>query len=151
MSSMRATRLLCTLSTVAVVLTCPGSAYARRAPAALAAGTFTRMTFANTNGRVGYHMFANFGVYSSDEPTGDNATCVPAVGDTTTRGTIPAGLVLLANDLPNNSGVEGFDGTPRQPGDWTVSVVINHVKCNAGPDQRDYGPKTVTVHFHIDP
>ena len=130
------------------VCSMPVSAQRAAAPAT---GTFNNIFFKNTSGRVGYHMFAPVSVWDADLPTGANATCVPGVYDTTTSGTIPPGLVLLANDLPNRGGVHGFDGTPRQPGDWTVRVVINHIQCTQGANQTDYGPRTVEVHFHIDP
>jgi hypothetical protein len=104
------------------------------------------MTFSNTNGRVGYHMFAKLSMYDWDLPTGNWDTCDPATGQPwTTVGTIPPGLALVS------TGEHGFDGTPRQPGDWTVDVTIGRVACMQGPDHADYGPKTVEVHFHIDP
>jgi hypothetical protein len=125
---------------------CCVPASARRAPAAPATGTFNHMNFSNTNGRVGYHMFAAFGVPTWDEPTGDNATCHPGAGDWIVAGTVPPGLAL--QQVPYGY---GFDGTPRQPGDWTVNVTIGHIQCKEGPNQTDYGPRTVSVHFHIDP
>jgi hypothetical protein len=123
----------------------PVGASARHGPAAPVTGTFNHGVFSPTTGRVGYHMPANFGFYDWDEPTGNNSTCDPGVADMSATGTIPPGLTLLT------SGTHGFDGTPRQPGDWTVRVTIGRVACKQGPDQTVYGPRTIDVHFHIDP
>jgi hypothetical protein len=122
---------------------------ARRAPAAPTTGTFNHLEFVNTNGRVGYHMFSTIRTYAYDTPTGDAVACSPAAAETTSSGTIPAGLTLLANDQ-NGEGVRGFDGTPRQPGDWTVNVTVGRIRCQQGPDQTVYGPRTIVVHLHID-
>jgi hypothetical protein len=120
------------------------------ASAATAAGTFNHGVFSPTSGRVGYHMPPNFGFYDWDEPTGDNSACHPGVAGMTAAGTLPPGLALVTNDVTGHA-VHGFEGTPRQPGDWNVTVTIQHVACMQGPDQTDYGPRTVEVHFHIDP
>jgi hypothetical protein len=130
----------------AAICLCSMRVDARRAPPAPATGTFNHIVFNSTNGRVGYHMFASFGVYDWDEPTGVNATCHPAVGNLSVAGTLPPGLTLQTA-----AQAYGFDGTPRQPGDWTVNVTIDRIACKAGPDQTVYGPRNVAVHFHIDP
>jgi hypothetical protein len=145
MSFLRSNRLRLSVLLLGVCV-CSARASARRAPAAPATGTFNHLTFDNTTGRVGYHMFASFGAPEWDQPTGNNATCHPGAGDWTTAGTVPPGLVL--QQVPYGY---GFDGTPRQPGDWTVNVTIGRIACMQGPDQTVYGPRTVAVHFHINP
>ncbi len=134
----------CALGAAACLMAAPASARPQT-------GTFNRITFEHTDGRVGYHMHANVVVFDNDTPNGDAAACAPGATDTTVVGDLPPGLTLMANDLPGNGGLHGIDGTPGQPGDWTVRVVIAHVECAQGPDTADYGPKTVIVNFHIVP
>jgi hypothetical protein len=97
-----------------------------------------------TTGRVGYHMV------SQPHPDRMPPGCSPVVnGVTLEAGTLPPGLAgptySVAMGLP--AGV--IEGTPRQPGDWQVVIVLHNVTCGVGGTP--YGDRRVNVNFHIDP
>jgi hypothetical protein len=128
---------------IAGLVLCSVPASAWRAPPAPATGTFNNLTIVDTNGRVGYHMSTGLHVDDFDTPTGRVASCSPSAWGVTTSDTIPPGLALTGND---------FEGTPREPGDWYVTVSIAEIGCKQGAAANtNYGPKTVHAHFHIDP
>ena len=112
----------------------------------LRTGTFDHLVVQPTTGRVGYHMHARLTAWDWDTPTGSLATCDWRVEDVTIIGDLPPGLTLL-----QHQGDDGIDGTPRQPGDWDVSYVVAKTGCDQGAATTIYGPRTVSVHFHITP
>jgi hypothetical protein len=124
----------------------PSSQTTQYAPATAFAGLY----FSPTNGKVGYHMVSdNF--FSQNPCTKDEFASVgKAEGGITTAGTIPPGL--MPPDV--TQGRFTFEGTPRQAGDWDVTVTMHYLSCakahnSDGPV--NYGDQTATVHFHIDP
>lgn len=123
-------------------------ALAASGPAASAArGTFTRMYFRPPpDGRVGYHLYSIIHTEDNDTPTGDVTTCSPTADGSalTVRGEPPPGIVFEA------AGPD-FQGTPRQPGVWSVVVDVPAVWCANGPDVTHYGPRSVVVKFNISP
>jgi len=126
-----------TVCAVAGVLTaCAGA----RAPVARV--PFSQGFFEPTMGRVGYHMVSEMKWHASDEPT---PRCVPtSSGNEDVNGTPPPGLAYDQSNLE-------FEGTPRQAGDWSVRVTTHGMHCGMGPDQQNYGDRTITINFHIDP
>jgi hypothetical protein len=144
---MRTTSLRIVVSAAALAIGAggaPGPAAGRPAP--LRTGTFNRMQYVNTNGRVGYHMISTIRVNSDDTPNGNWAECNPAKGGVlSVAGDLPPGLIFEQSDGSS------FSGTPRQPGDWTVRVTIPVMGCRGGPDQAAYGPRIIEANFHIAP
>jgi hypothetical protein len=114
------------------------------------ATTFSGLYFSPTNGKVGYHMLSNNYFQQSPCAANEHATVGLAEGGITTVGTIPPGL--MAPDASQGRFV--FEGTPRQAGDWDVTVTEHYLTCSSvhGADgPKNYGDVTTTVHFHIDP
>jgi hypothetical protein len=104
---------------------------------------FSRGLFTQTDGRVGYHMYSQGVYYDSDVPPecGHNAENSYELA-AAVEGALPPGLTY-------DDGKAAFEGTPRQPGDWTVTVVSSHIHCR-GSDI-DFGDRRRLVHFHINP
>jgi hypothetical protein len=126
---------------------CASGAVSNAARRANPRGTFTHMYFnPPPNGRVGYHLYSIIHIEGWDTPNGDAPTCSPSADhdNIAVRGTPPPGISFDA------SGPK-FEGTPRQPGTWSVIVDIPGVWCTAGPDLTHYGPRSVTVRFNIAP
>jgi hypothetical protein len=107
-----------------------------------AAQWFSRISFDNTNGRVGYHMTVPNGGYNDDVPPECNHKIANLYAASTVEGAIPPGLTFDSNRA-------AFEGTPKQPGDWDLTVVMHHIHCQ-GSDV-DFGEHRIPVHFHIDP
>lgn len=99
--------------------------------------------FPITEGRVGYHMTSHNAYYDSDVPPECNHSAQYSyMLQAAVEGDLPPGLTY--------SSEEGqFEGTPRQPGDWDVTVVYSHMRCR-GSDL-DFGDRRIPVHFHINP
>lgn len=118
---------------------------------------FSHISFVPVNGRVGYHMVAETNVPFDDLPAG--MPCfVNGANDGMTRawetsGTRPPGLLVPGDNDPSSPGnmTTYIEGTPRQAGDWHLTVTIHHAHCIQGSDQRDYGDRTIEVNIHIDP
>ena len=112
------------------------------------AQTFNRMSFTDTNGKVGYHMVSHILILGDDTPTPtrDAVECNPL---------LDRGGVRVVGDLPPGLSFEvigpTFLGTPRQPGNWDVDVTEMFLSCSGGPDQGWYGPRTVHVTLRITP
>lgn len=108
---------------------------------------FSHMFLEPTRGRVGYHMHIIVNGNYDDVPTGDWNTCSPTAGAMTYSGELPIGLKKVGG-----AGVlYGFEGTPRQAGDWRITVNIAYFRCTKGPDLNRYGPRTINAVIHIDP
>ena len=76
----------------------------------------------------------------------------PACGQAlaNTSGYSVAGAVPPGLSSPDaNSGSYTFEGTPREPGDWSVRVTAHDLSCGSG--SRNYGDMTAVVNFHIEP
>jgi hypothetical protein len=118
---------------------------------------FSHIEFAPLKGRVGYHMVSETSVDYNDLPAG-RLCFVNGANDGMTRawetsGTRPPGLIVPGDDDPSSPGnmTTHIEGTPRQAGDWNLTVTIHHAHCAQGSDQRDYGDRTIEVNIHIDP
>lgn len=114
--------------------------------------TFSGLYFTPTNGRVGYHMVSNNYFPVSPCREDEHISVDADVGGITVKGQVPPGLA--APDV--SVGRFGFEGTPRQAGDWEVEVTLHDLYCNGsrGPrfhNGRTWGDRTTMVHFHIDP
>lgn len=99
--------------------------------------------FQVTDGRVGYHMTSHNGFYDSDVPPEcDHNAQNSYMLDAAVEGDLPPGLSYSPHEAQ-------FEGTPRQPGDWDVTVVYSHMRCR-GSDL-DFGDRRIPVHFHVNP
>jgi hypothetical protein len=107
-----------------------------------AAQWFSRISFDNTDGRVGYHMTVPNGGYNDDVPPQCNHKIANVRAASTVEGDLPPGLTF-------NTDRAAFEGTPKQPGDWDLTVVMHNIHCQ-GSDI-DFGEHRIPVHFHIDP
>lgn len=115
-------------------------------PPARSAVPFSSVIIQNTRGRVGYHMNSMVGIYQDDEPTSACSGHVGAHGMSYT-GELPPGL----KQVGGAGELFGFAGTPRQAGDWRVTITVSYFWCKVGPDTKRYGPRTIDASFHIDP
>ena len=109
---------------------------------------FTQIFFAPTDGRVGYHLVTQFSLPSDDAPTGNtgrpsSGSCQAGWDYTSHSGDLPPGIEQ------HLEGAILFKGTPRQPGQWKVTVNLV-VGCRGGPDVTHYERK-VPVTFNIEP
>jgi len=115
-----------------------------------AAKSFAGLYFSPTSGKVGYHMLSTNFFSQTPCATNEHPTVGLAEGGITATGTIPPGL--MAPDA--SQGRFGFEGTPRQAGDWDVTVTEHYLTCSSVPGSdgsTNFGDVTTTVHFHIDP
>lgn len=110
--------------------------------AAADAEWFSRISFDNTTGKVGYHMTVPNGGYNDDVPPECNHKISNVYASSTVEGDIPPGLTWSGDHAL-------FEGTPRQPGDWDLTVVMHGIHCK-GSDI-NFGDHRIPVHFHIDP
>ena len=111
---------------------------------ALATDYFSQSYYSPTTGRVGYHMVVSLHYPLSNAPEG----CQPLLNGFETQGTVPPGLTAPVF-VPYGQNVGNFEGTPRQPGDWDMTVTLKDVQCsNSG---QHFGDRAVSIHFHIDP
>ncbi len=106
---------------------------------------YSRGFYTPVNGRVGYHMVSILTWYTDDVPPAcrggrHEPTRVSA------EGTLPPGLAGASADALWGGPIN-IEGTPRQPGDWRVTVVITGLSCGA----ISIGERRVNVLFHIDP
>jgi hypothetical protein len=109
-----------------------------RQTAADAQRYFNRTWVDGQIGRVGYHMTAKLQVMKSDEPAG----CYIYFDTWEIKGDLPPGLSARSSDA-------SFEGTPRQPGEWNIPVILHGIGCsNTG---KTYGDREINVHFRIDP
>lgn len=105
---------------------------------------FSQSYYSPTSGRVGYHMVASLHSPMTDRPKG----CVPEVNGFDTQGTLPPGLAAPVF-VPYAENVGKIEGTPRQPGDWDITVTLKSIKCTNTGEQ--FGDRPVNIHLHIDP
>ena len=115
-------------------------------PPAAPAGSpnwFRYGSFPMTEGRVGYHMTSHNAFYDNDVPPecGHNAQNSYML-EAAVEGDLPPGLSYSPHEAQ-------FEGTPRQPGDWDVTVVYSHMRCRGS--ELDFGNRRIPVHFHINP
>ena len=98
------------------------------------------------SGRVGYHTTLFVTDSLQDEP---GQPChwktETYYDDTVSQLRLPPGITVDADNSLQ------WEGTPRQAGDWYFVLKLDHVHCTEGPDQQDYGSRTVQVTIHIDP
>ena len=101
--------------------------------------------FSSTNGRVGYHLVAR--------PFFPQNPCRPDeeiyLSGMSVSGTLPPGIAPPT--YPTNM---GFEGTPRQAGNWSVEVTVKDMSCGRSlgmPGPRNYGDFSTIVNFQIDP
>jgi hypothetical protein len=105
---------------------------------AAAADYFDRIWVDGQIGRVGYHLTASLQTFPNDRP----ANCAWQFNTWEFQGDLPPGLT--ANFTNGN-----FEGTPRQPGEWNIPVILRGVGCsNTGAT---YGDRKINLHFRIDP
>ncbi len=113
------------------------AAPASSAPA-VAADYFNRIWVDGQIGRVGYHLTASLQVYPNDKPNG----CRWQFDTWEFHGGLPPGLTA---NFFNGS----FEGTPRQPGEWNIPLVLHGVGCS--DTGQTYGDRQLNLHFRIDP
>jgi hypothetical protein len=89
-------------------------------------------------GRVGYHMTARLQIMKGDEPPG----CSPSLDSWAIQGDLPPGIIA---NFSNGS----FEGTPRQPGEWNIPLVLRGIRCSNA--RETYGDRQTNLHFRIDP
>jgi hypothetical protein len=120
-----------------------GMVFIAGAMPAAAADWFQYGAFVPLNGRVGYHMFSKQVFYDHDVPpecghNAENSYMLAAA----VEGDMPPGLTYDEHQA-------AFEGTPKQPGDWSLTVVYSHMRCRGS--EIDFGDRRIPVHFHIDP
>lgn len=104
---------------------------------------FRHGLFPVTEGRVGYHMTSHNAFYDRDVPPECNHDAQYSyMLDASVDGELPPGLTYSSERAQ-------FEGTPRQPGDWDVTVVYSHMRCRGS--NLDFGDRRIPVHFHINP
>ena len=123
-----------------ILASCAGFG-ARAAP--VDADNFIDFHFSPTNGKVGYHMAASS--HFTRRPAACGPTALANTSGYTVSGAVPPGL--SAPDI--STGNYGFEGTPREPGDWTVRVTVHDLTCQGAA--KNYGDMTAVVNFHIEP
>ncbi len=129
-------------SALAISLALTACAGSEPGPRASQYPPFSQAYLNPSTGRVGYHMALKLSVPYDNYPAGlDLAGCSPATSNGSLSGTLPPGL---KNSLGQGDLV-WIEGTPRQPGSWTVSVTFT-AYCTKGPDQTPY---TRQVHTQL--
>ncbi len=107
---------------------------------------FSRGFYKPVNGRVGYHMVSLLTWYTDDKPPACRGGAYEGLTGISTEGTLPPGLTGASGDALWG-GPTSIEGTPRQPGDWRVTVILKEVSCGA----TYLGERRISVLFHIDP
>jgi len=112
--------------------------------------SFAGLYFSPTSGKVGYHMVSNNFISQSPCAADEGYSAGSGGsrgGPVSVEGIVPPGL------MPPDAlqGRYGFDGTPRQAGDWDVKVTYRYLHCGSKVVGEDAPDLTTTVHFHIDP
>lgn len=102
---------------------------------------FSNIYLDPTSLKVGYHTV--IGAHSAGCPSRGEGQPTWSSTATEIEGTLPPGLQFL--DTPPR-----IEGTPRQPGTWTITYVVRGVSCIANPDVV-YGDRRVRVSFIINP
>src|SRR5258706_8037161 len=101
-----------------------GKGYKAEKPEPYRPGTkFYGLYYSPTDGRVGYHLVSNnlFRETPSD--------CKPGpLSDLTATGTAPPGITVAGESRPDGTRSPNFEGTPRQAGDWDVTVTMYGVR-----------------------
>lgn len=82
---------------------------------------FSHIYWSPTTGRVGYHMVSTMHVNDGDYPL--SKPCTLHVDTLFTRGDLPPGLTGPRRN-PGGGWTLAFEGTPRVPGQWLVSVQL---------------------------
>ena len=114
-------------------------------PVARSTEPFSRAYMTPTTARVGYHFESFLQYPASDKPSGyGSQPCTAAPSSWSHEGTLPPGVSVGTGDIY-------FSGTPRQPGTWTVRVHLKDMACTVGPDLNNYGDRTISVTFVVEP
>jgi len=110
---------------------------------------FSKMSYEPVKGRVNQPMLSTLKFAGSDLPyTG----CDFLADSITVTGKVPPGLATVPGmRLRPDMLSTFFEGTPTGAGDYTVQVVFNKISCGWKYDTKNYGDRTVSVKFRIDP
>lgn len=131
--------------------------------APLAAADFFRGGYYTpSSGKVGLALVSDASFDVGDMPPG----CVVQWKNISVAGNLPPGIsppgadmTLVApakdeNGIPYDKAevpdiaASAFFGTPRQAGDWPVTVTFHSLSCSGG---QDYGDRVIKLSFHISP
>jgi hypothetical protein len=133
------------------------------ATAAARADFFVGGYYTPVTGKVGQELISDANYSIDDMPP----SCVVTWKDISVAGDLPPGLsppgtnvTLVASVKDERNGIpisaaempeiaaSAFSGTPRQAGDWPVTVTIHDMACSG---KQSYGDRTIKVNFHIAP
>jgi hypothetical protein len=132
-------RGIATIACIVSVLGSEGCASAPPPPPQPA--PFSTIYLVPTTLRVGYHTVV--GAHAEGCPFQGEGQPTWTSTSTQVEGTLPPGLQLL-------DGPPRIEGTPRQPGTWTITYVLRGVSCIGNPSV-DYGDRRVRVVFTVNP